>query len=90
MGLDGSKRRVRDRLVIGRSRVRIPPRALKPQVRGYFRHCWLRRGDRRSFLWADHALSAGAPLRYVESVADADGQPGSLVTTDAVAELLEP
>jgi endonuclease/exonuclease/phosphatase family metal-dependent hydrolase len=34
--LDGSIWKARDRLVIGRSRVRIPPRAPKRQVRGYF------------------------------------------------------
>ena len=44
MGLDGSIRKVRDRLVIGRSRVRIPPRAPKPQVRVHISNLSVRLG----------------------------------------------
>jgi hypothetical protein len=54
------------RLVIGRSRVRIPPRAPKPQVRGHSWRCWLFSRDRRSFLWVAHgAAGALRPLRFV-------------------------
>jgi hypothetical protein len=51
MRLGGTDWTVSDRLVIGRWRVRIPPRAPKVQVRGHLRRCRLRGGTRRSFLW---------------------------------------
>jgi hypothetical protein len=54
------------RLVIGRSRVRIPPRAPKPQVRGYFWRGCLRSGNGRSFLWVGSSRRGGTgPLHYV-------------------------
>ncbi len=66
MGLGGSRRRGRDRLVIGRSRVRIPPRALKRQVRRHLRRCRPGSDNGRSFLWTGHrAAGALAPLRCV-------------------------
>jgi hypothetical protein len=65
-GSGRSSWKVSVRLVIGRSSVRIRPRAPKPQVRGHFWHCARRGGNRRSFLWLDHrAAGAPAPLRYV-------------------------
>ena len=54
------------RPVIGRSRVRIPPRVPKPQFRGHLWRCRLRGGNRRSLLWVGHrAAGAPDPLRYI-------------------------
>ena len=61
MVLGGSIWKVRDRPVIGRSSVRIRPRAPEPHARGHFQLCRLRSGNRRSFVWVGSVQQARRP-----------------------------
>ena len=66
MGLGGSSRKVSIRLVIGRSSVRIRPRAPKLQVRGQFWRYRLGGSNRRSFLWLNVRAGAHPPRFAME------------------------
>jgi hypothetical protein len=83
MVLAGPSWKASVRLVIGRSSVRIRPRAPKPQLRGHIWHCWLRSSNRRSFLWVgpSRRRRTRASLRCVEvrlaNPEPVDGPPSS-------------